>query len=433
MSKFTQYFMSFQRSHVQTLKTRLQEVPRFITIVAGPRQVGKTTLVRQAIEDRAHRFVSVDPTGEPWTRSMASSARGIHGYETADIDGAPRNAAWLIRTWQAARAECEAYLERSPDQPFVFVLDEIQKIPRWPDTVKGLWDADRARSLPMHVVLLGSSPLLIQKGLTESLTGRYELIRATHWSFVEMHHAFDFTLNEYIYFGGYPGSAPLIRDEERWRNYVLASLVQPSIETDILQMARVDKPALLKQLFTLGAVYSGQILALGKVKGQLQDAGNETTLAGYLDLLGNAGLLMGLQKYHVGAARKRASAPKFQVLNTALMSSATPYTFAQAQADRSYWGRLVESCVGAHLCNSARPQEDISYWRESPHEVDFVINDAIRRTAIEVKSGPTVGSLGGMDEFARQHTGNTTLLVGTGGVNLTEFLSYPLTHWLEAA
>ncbi len=425
--------MSFQRPHVQTLKTRLQEVPRFITIVAGPRQVGKTTLVRQAIEDRAHRFVSVDPAGEPWTRSMASSGRGIQGYETADIDGAPRNAAWLIRTWQAARAECEACLERNPEQPFVFVLDEIQKIPRWPDTVKGLWDADRARGLPMHVVLLGSSPLLIQKGLTESLTGRYELIRATHWSFVEMHHAFDFTLNEYIYFGGYPGSAPLIQDEERWRNYVLASLVQPSIETDILQMARVDKPALLKQLFTLGAIYSGQILALGKVKGQLQDAGNETTLAGYLDLLGNAGLLMGLQKYHVGAARKRASAPKFQVLNTALMSSATPYTFAQAQADRSYWGRLVESCVGAHLCNSARPQEDISYWRESPHEVDFVINDALRRTAIEVKSGPSVGSLGGMDEFAKQHTGSKTLLVGTGGVNLTEFLSYPLAHWLEAA
>lgn len=425
--------MSFQRLHVQTLKTRLQEVPRFITIVAGPRQVGKTTLVRQAIEDRAHRFVSVDPAGEPWTRSMAASARGFHDYETADIDGAPRNAAWLIRTWQAARAECEAYLERNPEQPFVFVLDEIQKIPRWPDTVKGLWDADRARGLPMHVVLLGSSPLLIQKGLTESLTGRYELIRATHWSFVEMHHAFDFTLNEYIYFGGYPGSAQFIRDEERWRNYALGSLVQPSIETDILQMARVDKPALLKQLFTLGAIYSGQILALGKVKGQLQDAGNETTLAGYLDLLGNAGLLMGLQKYHVGAARKRASAPKFQVLNTALMSSATPYTFAQAQADRSYWGRLVESCVGAHLCNSARPQEDISYWRESPHEVDFVINDALRRTAIEVKSGPSVGALGGMDEFARQHAGSNKLVVGTGGVNLTEFLSYPLTHWLEAA
>jgi len=290
--------MNYQRPQVQTLRNRLQEVPRFITIVAGPRQVGKTTLVRQAIEEVGHLFMSVDPAG--LQRGGSNVNRFALGtYAEEDVEGAPRNAAWLIRTWQSARAACEVFKEKHPDRPFVFVLDEIQKVNRWPDTVKGLWDADRAQNLPMHVVLLGSSPLLIQKGLTESLTGRYELIRATHWSFVEMHHAFDFTLNEYIYFGGYPGSAPLIRDEERWRNYVLASLVQPSIDTDILQMARVDKPALLKQLFTLGAIYSGQILALGKVKGQLQDAGNETTLAGYLDLLGNAGLLAGLQKYHV--------------------------------------------------------------------------------------------------------------------------------------
>jgi predicted AAA+ superfamily ATPase len=425
--------MEFRRDQVHILKSRLDEVPRFITIVAGPRQVGKTTLVRQAIDEVGRLFVSVDPAGEPRAGGFRTGSFDMEAFDTGEVDGSPRNAAWLIRTWQAARAQCKEFKSKEPNHPFVFVLDEIQKIARWPDTVKGLWDADRAQGLPMHVVLLGSSPLLIQKGLTESLTGRYELIRATHWSFLEMHQAFDFTLDEYIYFGGYPGSASLIRDEERWRNYVLASLVQPSIDTDILQMARVDKPALLKQLFTLGAIYSGQILALGKVKGQLQDAGNETTLAGYLDLLGNAGLLTGLQKYHVGAARKRASAPKFNVLNTALMSSATPYTFAQARADRSYWGRLVESTVGAHLCNTARPNEGISYWRESPHEVDFVINDALRRTAIEVKSGSSVGPLGGLEEFAKQHPGSKPLLVGTGGIALTEFLSYPLTHWLEQA
>ena len=419
--------MTFERSQVQILQRRLQEVPRFIAIVAGPRQVGKTTLVRQAIRQLEHVFVSVDPSGEgdpmPLQRSAAT---------TLEADGAPRNASWLIRTWQSARAQCGAFKQRFPDRPFVFVLDEIQKIARWSDTVKGLWDADRAKNLAMHVVLLGSSPLLIQKGLSESLMGRYELIRATHWSFAEMHQAFDFSLHQYIFFGGYPGSAPLIYDEERWRDYVVSSLVN-SIEADVFQMARVDKPALLKQLFTLGALYSGQILALGKVKGQLQDAGNETTLAGYLELLGNAGLLTGLQKYHVGAARKRASAPKFNVLNTALMSSAAPYTFAQAQADRSYWGRLVESTVGAHLCNSARPNEEISYWRESPHEVDFVINDAIRRTAIEVKSSTRVGSLAGMEKFAKQHPGTQSLLVGGGGVDLTEFLSSPLTHWLDKA
>ena len=429
MNKFTHNLnMPFQRSQVQVLQHRLQEVPRFITIIAGPRQVGKTTLVRQAISEIKHWFVSVDPSGE-----SSQMPFGLPDAHVQEAEGVPRNAAWLVRTWQAARAQCAAYKRDYPYQSFVFVLDEIQKITRWPETVKGLWDADRANNLPMHVVLLGSSPLLIQKGLTESLTGRYELIRATHWSFVEMHRAFDYTLNEYIYFGGYPGSAPLIHDEERWRNYVLVSLVQPSIDTDILQMTRVDKPALLKQLFTLGAIYSGQILALGKVKGQLQDAGNETTLAGYLDLLSNAGLLMGLQKYHVGAARKRASAPKFNVLNTALMTSATPYTFAQAQADRSYWGRLVESTVGAHLCNTAKPNEYISYWRESPHEVDFVINDAVRRTAIEVKSGPSIGRQEGLDAFAKQHPGSKRLVVGAGNIDLTEFLSLPLTHWLESA
>lgn len=420
--------MAFYRNQVQALRDRLQEPPLFITIVAGPRQVGKTTLVRQALEKCAHQFIAVDQPTEP-----RASAFGDFTSQTSEIDGAPRDAAWLIRSWQNARQQFKAFKLNNPAQPFAFVLDEIQKISRWSDTVKGLWDADRAQGLEMHVILLGSSPLLMQKGLTESLAGRYELMRATHWSFLEMHQAFDFTLNEYIYFGGYPGSARLIRDEGRWRNYVLASLVQPSIDTDILQMTRVDKPALLKQLFELGASYSGQILALGKVKGQLQDAGNETTLAGYLDLLGNAGLLTGLQKYHVGVARRRASAPKFNVLNTALMSSATPYTFAQAQADRSYWGRLVESTVGAHLCNTATSNEEISYWRESPHEVDFVISDALRLTAIEVKSGASQGKLGGLQEFIKQHPTGKPLLVGTGGVELTEFLSYPLTHWLELA
>jgi predicted AAA+ superfamily ATPase len=419
--------MAFHRHQVQLLQSRLQEAPLFITIVSGPRQVGKTTLVRQALTLCAHSFLAVD---QPAGASQFSYSDDT--TQTSEIDGTPHDAAWLVRSWKAARQQCNAFQKTNPGQPFALVLDEIQKVPRWSDTVKGLWDGDRAQGLNMHVILLGSSPLLIQKGLTESLAGRYELMRVTHWSYPEMHHAFDFTLNEYIYFGGYPGAAHLIRDEGRWRNYVLASLVQPSIDTDILQMTRVDKPALLKQLFELGASYSGQLLALGKVKGQLQDAGNETTLAGYLILLNNAGLLTGLHKYHVGAARRRASAPKFNVLNTALMSSATPYTFAQAQADRSYWGRLVESTVGAHLWNTANSREEITYWRESPHEVDFVIADAMRLTAIEVKSGVSVGNLGGLAEFVKQHTHATPLLVGTGGVELTEFLSYPLAHWLDA-
>ncbi len=418
--------MTFKRAQVADLQKRFGEVSRFITIVAGPRQVGKTTLVRAALEGIAHEFIAVDQYGEAPIRPF-----GSYEETSSDNSGNIRDANWLIRSWQLARQQYKEFKSRNPEKVYVLVFDEIQKIPRWSEIVKGLWDADRAAGLDMHVVLLGSSPLLMQKGLTESLMGRYELIPVTHWSFPEMHEAFDFTLNEYLFFGGYPGSARLIREEDRWRNYVLASLVQPSIDTDILQMVRVDKPALLKQLFTLGCSYSGQILALNKVKGQLENAGNETTLAGYLDLLGNAGLLMGLHKYHRGVARQRASPPKFNVLNTALMSSATPYTFAQAQADRSFWGRLVESAVGAHLCNTAGNTEAVHYWRESPHEVDFVISDAKRLTAIEVKSGASQGKLNGLQSFAAQHTDCRCLLVGAGGVALTEFLSYPLAHWLE--
>ena len=295
--------MTFNRLQINDIKSRLATAPRFITIVAGPRQVGKTTLVRAALVNVRHEFIAVDQYEE------VARAFGEDVEATSESPGATRDAAWLIRRWQAARVKQKQLQEMSPGQAFALVFDEIQKIPRWSEVVKGLWDADRSAGINMHVVLLGSSPLLIQKGLTESLAGRYELIPVRHWSFQEMHEAFDFTLNEYVFFGGYPGSAPLIRDEARWRQYVLASLVQPSINTDILQMVRVDKPALLKQLFMLGSSYSGQILALGKVKGQLDSAGNETTLAGYLDLLGDAGLLTGLHKYHRGVARQRASHP----------------------------------------------------------------------------------------------------------------------------
>ena len=401
--------MAFQRLQINELRNRFAAVSRFITIVAGPRQVGKTTLVRTALDGIVHEFIAVDQYEEP-LRPF-----GNYAQTSSEPTGENRDAGWLIRSWQAARERQKQIRATNSEQAFALVFDEIQKIPRWSEVVKGLWDADRAAGMDMHVVLLGSSPLLMQKGLTESLMGRYELIPVTHWSFPEMHEAFDFTLNEYFFFGGYPGNAPLIRDEERWRQYVLAS---------------VDKPALLKQLFTLGSSYSGPILALGKVKGQLDGAGNETTLAGYLDLLGNAGLLTGLHKYHRGVARQRASPPKFNVLNTALMSSATPYTFAEAQADRSFWGRLVESAVGAHLCNTAKNTEKVHYWRESPHEVDFVISDANRLTAIEVKSGTHQGKLNGLDAFSDQHKDCHRLLVGAGGVDLTEFLSYPLSHWL---
>lgn len=413
----------YQRQKVRTLLNRLSEPPRFLIFVAGPRQVGKTTLVQDALTQYGHsdyHFIPVDRPDPP----------SISGFATAeDItfeqNAGPRDAAWLVSQWQRARSAA-----RESTNGHILALDEIQKIPRWSEAVKGLWDADRAEGLKLHVVLLGSLPLLMQKGMSESLTGRYELIRVTHWSFLEMHEAFDFDLEDYIYFGGYPGSAAFIRDEPRWRNYVNGSLIEPSIEKDILMMTRVDKPALLKQLFHLGCNYSGQILSFDKMLGQLQDAGNTTTLARYLELLGNAGLIYGIQKYAGQQHRRRASSPKFNVLNNALMTAGSGYTKAEAKADRSYWGRLVESAVGAHLYNTGHPESNLYYWRESSREVDFVVARGKKLTAIEVKSGPASGHASGLDVFAENFGKCRKLLVGEGAIPIAEFLSYPAEHWL---
>jgi hypothetical protein len=412
---------SFQRKEVSTLIERLSEPPRFLIFIAGPRQIGKTRLVRDALsqyDSKRYDFVSVD-------RDEAQPPGFTSIDDAADKPGVKPDAAWLVSKWQHARAAA-----RDSEDGHILVLDEIQKILRWSEVVKGLWDADRAEGLKLHVVLLGSSPLLMQKGMTESLAGRFELIRITHWSFLEMHEAFDCDLDDYIYFGGYPGSAAYIRNEPRWRNYVNGSLIEPSIEKDILMMTRVDKPALLKQLFHLGCNYSGQIFSYTKMQGQLQDAGNTVTLAHYLDLLGNAGLIYGIQKFAGQKHRQRASSPKFNVLNNALMSAGSGYTKIEAKADRSYWGRLVESTVGAHLYNTGHPDIQLYYWREGSREVDFVIQGSRKLTAIEVKSGPASGHASGLDVFSENFGKCRKLLVGDGGIPLVEFLSYPAEHWL---
>lgn len=427
--------MAFERkAFASLLRARLAEKPTRIQIVAGPRQIGKTTLVRQvlgALPDTSHLFLAADhptiPAENMWG-AIASTA--LESARSADSK-------WLVEQWQRATDAMTRFQAQSTTasnaapQPFVLVVDEIQKIAQWSETVKGLWDAARAQDAPIHLVLLGSSPLLMQKGLTESLAGRFEIIEMPHWSFEEMHQCFGVTLDEYIYFGGFPGSAAFMRDEARWRRYVLSGLIEPNIEKDILMMTRVDKPALLKQLFELGCAYSGQIVALSKIMGQLQDAGNTVTLTHYLELLSRAGLLTGLTKYAGQELRRRASPPKFHVLNTALMSACLPYTLAQAQADRSHWGRLVESTVGAHLCNTAGHDIRITYWRESPHEVDFIIERAGRIAAIEVKSGHVPAQHQGLAAFVEKFPRCKQWIVGDGGVPLGEFLRYPAEHWLE--
>ena len=415
--------MKYVRAQSQDLANRLNEPVERLQIIAGPRQIGKSTLVRHTLEDW--------PKDSFTNLSTELGSAEIIAIESDTETYRPetrRDVAWLIDAWRKARNVAARNAKRH-----VLVIDEIQKIPQWSEAVKALWDADRAAKIDMHVVLLGSAPLLMQKGLAESLAGRYELIRMTHWSLAEMQEAFNFSIEEYIYFGGYPGAAQFVNDETRWRNYVIDSLITPNITRDILQMTRVEKPALLKLLFELGCQYSGEIRSLDKLKGQLAEAGNTTTLTHYLHLLSEAGLLTGLQKFAIDKVRQRNSPPKLNARNTGLMSVNSGYAFAEAQADRAFWGHLVETTVGAHLINTAEGALQISYWRESPHEVDFVLAQGQRVTAIEVKSGKSTGAMLGVKKFQTHFPHARSLVVGGNtdcDVTVAELLSQPAAHWL---
>ena len=415
---------TYRRSQVSDVITRLREPPLRIIAIFGPRQTGKTTLVRQALSSSNlhYTYLSAD---EP-VSSTSTFSTSYQSPTTFPASVTP-DANWLLRHWEEARLE----IERT-QQTHILAIDEIQKIPNWSEIVKGLWDADRIRGRPLHVILLGSAPLLMQAGLSESLAGRFETIKVTHWSFQEMYDAFDFTLSQYLYFGGYPGAVALIHDPQRWRDYIIGALIEPNIERDILAMTRVDKPALIKQLFELGAAYSGQILSFNKMLGQLQDAGNTTTLARYLHLLSEAGLLAGLPRWSGSPQRRRASSPKLNVLNTALMTAGSGYSFEEAQADRTFWGRIVESAVGAHLLNTATSDIRVHYWRQNSLEVDFVIQRGARIGSLEVKSGDDARSLRGFHEFEKLFNPDVSLLVGAEGVPLNEFLTVPADDWLKA-
>jgi len=396
----------FERKQTDILLARLGEPRRFLQVVAGARQVGKTTLVEQALArlDIPSVFASAD---EPTLG----------------------DASWLAAQWDRARMTASAGGKAGA----VLALDEVQKIPGWSETVKRLWDEDSRARRPLKVVLLGSAPLLMQQGLTESLAGRFEIVHVPHWSYGEMRAAFGFSLDQYLYFGGYPGAAPLIKDPPRWRRYLLDALIETTIARDVLLMTRVDKPALLRRLFELGCRYSGQVLSYTKMLGQLQDAGNATTLAHYLDLLAGAGMLTGLQKYTGQAVRQRGSSPKLQVLNTALMTAQSGLSPDEAKSDREFRGRLVESAVGAHLANAAAGGAcELFYWRERSREVDFVVRVGRTVIAIEVKSGRAPASFPGLGAFAEAFKPKRTLLVGGDGISLEDFLTKSVEHWLQA-
>jgi predicted AAA+ superfamily ATPase len=398
--------VKFQRPHARVLSDRLAEPRRLIQFVGGPRQAGKTTLVQQVLNEMATPCL----------------------YASAD-EPAVRDTAWISAQWERAR-EMAADSGRAGA---ILAIDEVQKVTGWSETVKRLWDEDTRNRRPVRVVLLGSAPLLMRRGLTESLAGRFETIHLGHWSFAEMRNAFGWDLETYLYFGGYPGAAHLIGDPARWRSFVVNSMVETTIARDVLLMSRIEKPALLRRLFDLGCRYSGQILSYTKMLGQLQDAGNTVTLAHYLDLLAGAGMLTGLQKYAGTAVRQRGSSPKLQVLNTALMTAQAGLSPQEARADGEFRGRLIESAVGAHLANAAAGGVcDVFYWRERGREVDFVLRAGRVVIAIEVKSGRAPDAFPGLADFAAAFKPGRTLIVGADGIALEEFLTLPVEHWLQA-
>lgn len=385
----------FERPYCQQLVGRLKEPRAFIQVVMGPRQVGKSTMVEQALGRLAIPFhlVSADAT-------------------------ANAGSVWLEQQWETARLRWSS----SGGGDFILAVDEVQKIANWSEQTKKFWDEDTRAKRPIKVVLLGSSRLLLQQGLTESLAGRFETSYLGHWSFPEMTNAFGITADQYVWFGGYPGTAPLMHDELRWKKYVVDALIETSISKDILMLTRVDKPALLRKLFELGCLYSGQVLSYTKIVGQLQDAGNTTTLAHYLRLLDTAGLLGGLEKYSGESIRKRSSSPKFQVHNTALLTAQHAEEFDSLRRQPQAWGRWVEAAVGAHLVNHQhRDGYSVGYWRHRDDEVDFVLERNGRVVGIEVKSG-AAKRISGMEAFKRTHQPDKILLVGTGGMPWEEFL-----------
>lgn len=392
------------REQYQTIFDRLHEERHFIQIIMGPRQVGKTTLVKQVLAD----------LDIPWFMFSAD-------------DVPASNRGWVSECWESARTR----MRMENLKELVLAIDEIQLIEQWSSVVKKEWDADTFNDVNIKVLLLGSSRVLLEKGLSESLAGRFEIIRMTHWSYGEMRDVFGFSLEQYIYFGGYPGGAPFVNDEDRWEDYIKSSIIDATINKDILYNTPISKPALLRQTFELSAAYSGEILSLTKMLGSLQDAGNTVTLSGYLQLLDESGMVVPLQKYAKDYARRKASVPKFQVYNNALKSVYSNTTFHRVMQDRTLWGRLFESAIGSYIvCQAYIHRFDVYYWRENNCEVDYVISKNGRTVAIEVKSNSATYNKG-LSVFCEHLKPHLFFVVGEGGVKTEDFLKWELIKLFE--
>lgn len=386
----------YERKQLKTIQSRLAERKNLIQVITGPRQVGKTTLASQLTKkiNIPFHFVSTD--------AVPSS-----------------NSIWIQQQWDFVRTK----LKNSGSNTYLLIIDEVQKLNNWSELIKKEWDKDRRNNINIRVILLGSSTLLISKGLSESLMGRFELIQLPHWSYPEMSDAFGFTADDFVYFGNYPGSAHLISDELRWKDYIRNSIIEPTISKDILQLTNIQKPALLKNLFELGCIFSGEVLSYTKILGQLTDAGNTTTLAQYQKLLDEVWLLSGLQKFSGSKIKSRASSPKWMVYNTSLSSVYEELNFKSLINDQVKWGRKVEQTIGAHLINSARVNNlQVYYWRDVNDEVDFVIQKNSKIIPIEVKIGK-VKSHKGLNVFSKKFNIKKSILISDETFKWQEFLN----------
>lgn len=384
----------FKRAIFQTIKSRIEEDRKFIQVVMGARQIGKSTVVKQVLNE-------IDVP-----------------YQIYSADNAPAsNTAWISNCWAAARS----VKQNNGWDSILLVIDEIQKIANWSEAVKKEWDEDTFYDRNIKVLLLGSSRVLLEKGLSESLAGRFEEIRMSHWTYKEMKECFGFSLDQYIFYGGYPGAASLVYDADRFDQYIQSSIIDATINKDILMDTPISKPALLRQTFELGSAYSGNMLSLNKMLGSLQDAGNTSTLAGYINMLNESGLLSGLQKYSIDMSRRKASIPKFQVYNNALKMVYSNFTFEQAVMDRKTWGHIFESAVGAYLVSQAFVHRfEVFYWRERNDEVDFVLRKKGVLVAIEVKSNAEKRTEG-LDTFRQLFNPKNSFIVGDGGISAEDF------------
>lgn len=385
----------FRRKQFETITKRLKEPRRFIQVVIGPRQVGKSTLVKQVLGELNAPFVRFAADNVPAT-----------------------NTNWISDCWSSARAK----LKVEGLKELILVIDEVQKIHGWSEAVKKEWDDDCFHDVAIKVVLLGSSRAMLDKGLSDSLQGRFERIALSHWNYAEMNEAFGWDIDKFIYHGGYPGVAPLVDDPDRWTDYIAGSIIDATINKDILVDVKIAKPALLRQALELSSAYSGKELSLTKMIGQLQDAGNTTTISGYLELLGQAGLVCGLYKYSNDETRRRSSVPKHQVYNNALKNVFCQKTFEEAVQDRALWGHIFESAIGAHIvANAYAGDYRVYYWREGDEEVDYVIEKKGKLVAIEVKSNSSQWN-SGLSIFSEKFHPYLSLVVGDGGMKADDFL-----------